>query len=244
MKHGSIKNNFLYVSLLVCLFSVVFSGCGVTDTSDNATAVNPRQPTTQANANLSPYPTFTDAQATLQAVGREYDSLAKTQTAHPELTQLGPTMDALKQKFDALVYTLPSPTRTAQSNLIAGTAATASISIPTAEPYPTRPPVIGITKDCESAFSHTMDITNCWFGFIKDEYVSVFAGTFEGDIHQGILTVSRISRSRAETYKTATQHGTITITEATGTRLTLTAQDGTIFIFDATKQTWEVRDTK
>jgi hypothetical protein len=99
---------------------------------------------------------------------------------------------------------------------------------PTIEPIPFP---TGIFPGGEGAFpSFAFTIQNRWQAILNGEPIQVFAGALFEDSQQGLVIVFGVSSGGR--YNTPTRAGAVRITEESGLRLTLLADDGTTFYFD------------
>lgn len=165
-------------------------------------------------------------------------NLASTTTATPT----GPELDATKQAFDnrvqsvkATAQALPSPTP-------------GGIPIPTSPPQIV-PPETGLSLDCLGILNHEFHPTNCWREVINNQYVGAFAGVSANDATEGWLVVLAVNAteavgSRPNIYKTPTKAGSVTIQQVNYPRVTLQADNGTMFVFNMDTRTWEDLNTE
>jgi hypothetical protein len=114
-------------------------------------------------------------------------------------------------------------------------------------PTPDTSPPVGIIDHPSVPFPpSSVTITNAWQGYVNGDFVQVYAGSDYGnttDTSQGWLIVVTHSTSDSisgQTYNTPGQDGPVTITAADGSNLSLTATDGTVFVFDVQTDTYDM----
>jgi len=94
----------------------------------------------------------------------------------------------------------------------------------------------GIVDDDESP-SSDYAIRNRWVGTVHGSDVVVFAGASASDASQGLVVVQQLagdgSASDPQAFVTPTKAGPVHVTTVHGSRVTLVADDGTTFTFDA-----------
>jgi hypothetical protein len=155
----------------------------------------------------------------------------------PSATATGPELDATKQAMDdniqheiATARALPSPT--------AGV-----VPIPTMPPN-TLPTETGLSFECLGVLPRLFTHTNCWRDTINGNYVAAFAGAATSDATEGWVivitgTVDGALGSDPTIYKTPTKVGRVEITQASYPYLTLTTDNGIVFVFNLVTLTWE-----
>ncbi len=117
----------------------------------------------------------------------------------------------------------------------------AAICGPPAIPSPVQPspgdyeppyvPKEGIFEPAEQILPE-WNFVNYWQGHVRDEWVSVYAGSQVADPNQGGVVVVPYGAPPGEFLPTPVAAGSVTIISAQGTMLTLQAEDGTTFVFD------------
>ena len=94
----------------------------------------------------------------------------------------------------------------------------------------------GIIDDDESP-SSAFAIRNRWVGRVRGGDVAVFAGASASDGTQGVVVVQQLaddgSAGAPRSFDTPTRAGAVHVTAVQGSRVTLVAEDGTTFTFDA-----------
>lgn len=114
------------------------------------------------------------------------------------------------------------------------------IAIPTTPPRPTR--VLGLYNGCIDPDPY-YTYRSCWVGRHDNEYLFVSAGAIKPDPTQGMLqvyttTLDELTWGPEHTYFTPAKAGPVLITTSTGNRLTLRAENGTVFTFDVLTRQW------
>jgi hypothetical protein len=114
------------------------------------------------------------------------------------------------------------------------------IAIPTTAPRPTR--VLGLSTWCIDPDRY-YTYRSCWVGRHDNEYLFVSAGAIKPDPAQGMLqvyttTLDELTWGPEHTYFTPAKAGLVLITTSTGNRLTLRAENGTLFTFDLLTRQW------
>ncbi len=105
------------------------------------------------------------------------------------------------------------------------------------EPTPTV--VTGIIKNVVPPTHSDAYVDSEWRGIEGNLLTVIWAGELQSDFDQGVVLVDQIDLSGPYVYKapkeirTPTKHGSVKITTVNGMLLTLQAEDGTIFTFDA-----------
>jgi hypothetical protein len=81
------------------------------------------------------------------------------------------------------------------------------------------------------------NMKNAWQKVIGNRFVQVYAGAFVDDPKQGVVVVHDntvdLSKVNIQEYKTPTKHGSIKVEAESGNVLTLRAEDGVTYLFDA-----------
>lgn len=112
--------------------------------------------------------------------------------------------------------------------------------LPTRKPDPPRPTgiLVGVPVPLDA---HTYSIQNMWQERLGDTYVDVYAGALHDNPVQGVLVEMTTpvdllngqgNQTGPDQYLTPTPHGAVKVVSYTGSRLMLTAEDGTGFVFD------------
>lgn len=117
----------------------------------------------------------------------------------------------------------------------------ATICGPPASPSPVQPspgdnappyvPKEGIFEPAEDILAE-WDFVNYWVGHVRDQWVSVYAGSQDADPTQGGVVVAPYGPPPGQFLPTPVAAGSVKIVSAQGTRLTLLAADGTTVVFD------------
>jgi hypothetical protein len=79
---------------------------------------------------------------------------------------------------------------------------------------------------------------NYWVGHVRDQWVSVYAGSQDPDPTQGGVVVMPYGAPPGEFLPTPVAAGSVKIESAEGTTLTLLAADGTTFVFDVDSESY------
>ncbi len=121
---------------------------------------------------------------------------------------------------------------------------TSAVPVPT---EPIRPLGAGTVYDdsFDPVFSKQMRIANKWWEPVGDGTLVVLAGSGYQirDAQQGGLIIvmedaqHKLTGS-TESYLTPSRHGYVQVVDAVGERLTLRAEDGTLFYFDVPSRQW------
>lgn len=152
-------------------------------------------------------------------------------TATPTLSPLDATKLADDARWEEELATAAArPTPTAEEPL------------PADEPL--EPLSTGISTDCDSLYDRAIDEVNCWQDTLDGQFIFVAAGAEPADPSQGKLVLYTAtpdggSSSPMEEYQTPGSAGAVSITSVTVPRLTVTASDGTAFIFNLQTRSWE-----
>jgi hypothetical protein len=81
------------------------------------------------------------------------------------------------------------------------------------------------------------NLKNAWQKVIGNRFVQVYAGAFVDDPKQGVVVVHDnavdLSKVNIKEYKTPTKHGSLKVEAESGNVLTLRAEDGVTYLFDA-----------
>jgi Tol biopolymer transport system component len=116
---------------------------------------------------------------------------------------------------------------------------------PTAPPLPTATLATGIYTDCFEGGERVVLTRNCWSAIVDDTYLFVRAGALAADMQQGVIVVARnplpLDRDSSgdwSIYATPASRGAVRVLEVSDQRLTLSAEDGTQFVFDLATRTW------
>jgi hypothetical protein len=123
----------------------------------------------------------------------------------------------------------------------------AAICGPPASPSPVQPspgddapPYVlraGIFEPAEDILPQ-WDFVNYWVGHVRDQWVSVYAGSQDADPTQGGVVVMPYGAPPGEFLPTPVAAGSVKIESAEGTTLTLLAADGTTFVFDVDSESY------
>jgi hypothetical protein len=159
----------------------------------------------------------------------------------PTATPL-PTATLTRAQWDATKIAILEGTEHERQTRGAGGTPFASTPIPLTQVAPATTPILGISGECMDP-STRVDFGNCWSGRINDEYIFVSALVKKADPTQGLLqvyttTVGVSYFGPVSWYSTPTRSGLIKVVDATGYRLTLRADDGTLFYFDVLTRQW------
>ena len=79
---------------------------------------------------------------------------------------------------------------------------------------------------------------NYWVGHVRDQWVSVYAGTQDADPTQGGVVVVPNGSPPGDFLPTPVAAGSVKIVSAQGTALTLLAADGTTFVLDVESESY------
>jgi hypothetical protein len=82
------------------------------------------------------------------------------------------------------------------------------------------------------------DFVNYWQGHVRDQWVQVYAGIQDEDPKQGGVVVVPYGLPPGEFLPTPVAAGSVKIVAAQGTLLTLLAEDGSTFVFDASSSSY------
>jgi hypothetical protein len=123
----------------------------------------------------------------------------------------------------------------------------AAICGPPASPSPVQltagdyePPYVpreGIFEPGEDILAE-WDVVNYWVGHVRDQWVSVYAGSQDADPTQGGVVVVPYGAPPGWFLPTPVAAGTAKIVSAQGTTLTLLASGGTTFVFDVQSESY------
>jgi hypothetical protein len=123
----------------------------------------------------------------------------------------------------------------------------AAICGPPASPSPVQPtpgdnepPYVqreGIFEPAEDILAE-WDFVNYWVGHVRDQWVSVCAGSQDADPTQGGVVVVPYGAPPGQFLPTPVAEGSVKIVSAEGTTLTLIASDGTTFAFDVKSESY------
>jgi hypothetical protein len=86
-------------------------------------------------------------------------------------------------------------------------------------------------------------VTNAWIAQLGDEDIVVYGGSRRDESTEGLVIVLQKNRRTGaatgpDTYDTPAKAGEVEIVDAVGERLTLQANDGTLFYFDVLTRQW------
>ena len=114
------------------------------------------------------------------------------------------------------------------------------IPIRTAAPRPS--PVLGIYNGCADPDPY-YTYRSCWAGRQDNEYLFVSSGALKSEPAQGMVrvyttTLEQRTRGPEQTYTTPLKAGLVLIISSISQRLTLQAEDGTLFYFDVPTRQW------
>jgi hypothetical protein len=110
---------------------------------------------------------------------------------------------------------------------------------------PTLTPLTGILTDCETSYFRNIIVySNCWQNTLNGSFLFVVAGydpenTNQGKIGFYTVAPNEYDPAAAFDFSTPTQRGTVTIIAAAPPRFTVTAADGTTFVFNVATRAWE-----
>lgn len=79
---------------------------------------------------------------------------------------------------------------------------------------------------------------NYWVGHVRDQWVSVYAGSPDADPTQGGVVVVPYGSPPGDFLPTPVAPGSVKIVSAQGTALTLLGADGTTFVFDVQSESY------
>ncbi|NOK93349.1 MAG: hypothetical protein GFH26_640309n53, partial [Chloroflexi bacterium AL-N15] len=152
-------------------------------------------------------------------------------TATPTLSPLDQTQQAIDERIE-------------QEMATAAALPTLAVLEPLPTDLPLEPLQTGLDTDCETIYSRLIITTNCWLDIVNDEYVFFVAGSEPDTAPQGKVGLYTVSLDETTTsdffaYQTPQQKGAVTITDITVPRFTVTAEDGTRFVFNLDTRTWE-----
>ncbi|MGH8527233.1 MAG: hypothetical protein ACREXY_24415, partial [Gammaproteobacteria bacterium] len=82
------------------------------------------------------------------------------------------------------------------------------------------------------------DFVNYWVGHVRDQWVSVYAGSQDADPNQGGVVIEPYGAPPGQFLPTPVAAGSVKIVSAEDTRLTLLAMDGTSFVFDVESESF------
>jgi len=208
MKSMSIRSARKYFAVAVALFGCLFI-VGV------AHAVGP-------NSASAPSPTATPG------AGVSAPHFPPNPSAAPTTLASGPALPAERQAvLDRRATEIAAPPKVAPA-----------IKGPPAESTrPTSTPATGILDVQISPFSaHDAIITNRWQGTVGGVFVVVYAGRLTQTPDQGLVAVSLGEPGQPnfslQQYPTPTKSGSVHITSANGSLLTLVSDKGQTFVFD------------
>lgn len=253
---GSKLRNYLekvWVVALLCVLCVLIAGCGRAAAGSDFPAVVAPTPSEKRTPTVPPAtpqpmrvvqtPEVPALQQTFVARMQEVGIIDDATLERERM--LGPTLDAQKDAMTRSIYGDDDPSNEQPEELTPR----AFIVSPTPLLAPTSTVVTGLSCDCHESFPHRLKATNCWIDLVGDEYLTVFAGASKPDNAQGIIiiwttTQDQISSSQPVFYSTPSKHGAVTITTieldtVDDHHLHLTAEDGTLFVFDLISRTWE-----
>jgi hypothetical protein len=123
-------------------------------------------------------------------------------------------------------------------------------TLPPSEPYyPIATAIAGSGTTVDSGFSNLPAalglFKNQWYAQVGRQIVRVYAGSKAqpSEMDQGLVVVQvqdldTNSRNASEIYETPSRSGAIEVVGAAGMRLTLRAESGTLFYFDAENHRW------
>ncbi|MDP9224327.1 MAG: hypothetical protein M3P18_10800 [Actinomycetota bacterium] len=118
-------------------------------------------------------------------------------------------------------------------------------SLPYQTSSPEAPPT-GVIEAPSIPFpSSEVTVTNGWQGYVRGDFVQVYAGSDYGDTSdrgQGwVIVVTHITpdSTSGKTYDTPGKDGPVTIESTDSDVLTLKATDGTVFVFDVATDTYK-----
>jgi hypothetical protein len=142
-----------------------------------------------------------------------------------------PTRNSLEEKAALIANEQEAQAQAQAVGALKPTGAPGALPSAAPEQRPT-----GIFEDVIGPFSpQEMIVTNAWQDRVNGQWVQVYAGASADDPTQGLVAVlvQPLSASTGSLHATPSRAGAVRITSAHGSLLTLTAEDGSIFVFDA-----------
>lgn len=115
-------------------------------------------------------------------------------------------------------------------------------------------PANGIERvqSADSSWIRRYHISNEWIGTISGNRVSIIAGS-KADVvaepsvwnnpEQGVLIYDSWGQGTDGEYLTSARHGALKLTDSNGTCLSISASDGTTYVFDADTREWSCTST-
>ncbi|NOK64311.1 MAG: hypothetical protein GFH27_549423n52 [Chloroflexi bacterium AL-W] len=175
----------------------------------------------------------------LVSCGQREPTIAESFQAYPIAT---PTPTATIHPLDA---TKQADDERIERELATAEALPTPITRPPTPTVPTPLPLeTGLLSECETAYDGLVIPSNCWLDIFNNEYVVLFAGKDPNNHNQGKIGFYTVSLDETVIsdfldFPTPSEHGAIRIINITVPRFTVTAEDGTRFVFNLDTRTWE-----
>lgn len=152
------------------------------------------------------------------------------------------TATLTRAQWDATKIAILDGTEHERQTRVASGTPFASTPIPLTQVEPITTPPMGISGGCADP-SSIVTFSNCWNGKLNDEYIFAAVLVKKSDPAQGIIRVYTTTVGVSQFgpvgwYTTPSRGGLIEIMDATDYRLTLQAEDNSIYYFDVLTRQW------